>query len=48
MSRDELREIVIAVIRQMGEGDEDAPRPGCIFSDEPCDATTWYGINEEG
>lgn len=51
MSREELREIVVTVIRRMGElARQEAPRPACIFSDNPhpCDTTTSYGINEEG
>lgn len=51
MSREELKEIVVQVIRRLSgaEGPE-APRPACIFSDNPhpCDVTTDYGINEEG
>lgn len=48
MSREELKEIVVRIIKRMSEAG--APRPACIFSDnpQPCDATTEYGINEEG
>ena len=49
MTREELKEIVIDVVQKMSEQSE-APVAGCIFSDkpDPCDATTFYAIGEEG
>jgi hypothetical protein len=49
MSRNELKEIIVKVIEKMQrEKDEgDAPTPACLFGDN-CDATTKYGMNEEG
>ena len=50
MTRQDLKEIIVRVIEQVGE-DEVTPVAGCIYQDtppEPCDATTWYGIGEEG
>ena len=48
MTRDELKEIIARVIQRIN--DEEAPKPACLFGDEgvPCDATTLYGIGEEG
>ena len=45
MNRSELKEIIARVIGRMTEGE--APRPGCVFNDSPCDATTWYSVGEE-
>ena len=49
MTRDELKEILVRVITEVGE-QEEAPAVGYIYQDapDPCDATTWYGIGEEG
>jgi hypothetical protein len=47
MSREELREIVLRVVEQIAEATE-APSAACIFSDDPCDVTSWYGVGEEG
>jgi hypothetical protein len=46
MSRDELKEIVRRVIERIVEVTE-APGAACIFSDDPCDITSAYSINEE-
>ena len=44
-----MKEIIIEVIEQLEEPCE-APRPACLFSDnpDPCDATTFYAVGEEG
>ena len=48
MSREELKEIIRRVIDTLQSDEDCAPRPACIFSDEPCDVTSFYGMNEEG
>ena len=48
MNRNELKEIIIRVIDRMGETEDETPELGCLFGDGNCDATTKYGINEEG
>ena len=49
MSRNDLKEIIARVIVVL---ENDAPKPGCIFDDEPCDQacdmTTRYAVGEEG
>ena len=49
MTRQELKEIILRVITEVNE-EEEAPVAGCIYQDapDPCDATTFYGIGEEG
>jgi hypothetical protein len=49
VSRDELREIVLRVIKRVFEEPE-APGLACIFGDapDPCDITSYYGMGEEG
>ena len=48
MTREELKEIIARVIEQVQ--DDEAPKPACLFGDEPdpCDMTTFYGVGEEG
>ncbi|MFH1130118.1 MAG: hypothetical protein V1754_02205 [Pseudomonadota bacterium] len=50
MTREELKEIICKIIKQMGEQplkkDANAPAPACFWGDN-CDATTFYGIGEE-
>ena len=53
MSRQDMKEIMVRVIAQMVETEGEGPGPGCIFNDggcyqDNCDATTLYGMNEEG
>ena len=48
MSREELKDIVVQVIRQLEDEEREAPTPACLFTDNPCDATTKYNIGEEG
>lgn len=51
MDRAELKEIIHRVIERVADAHEDdAPAPACLFGDDsgPCDATTKYGISEEG
>lgn len=51
MTRQEMKEIILKVIDKVKEAEQsDAPTPACIFADKvpnPCDVTTYYGINEE-
>ena len=47
MTRQELKEIIIDVMEQLEEPCE-APKPACLFSDNPCDVTTFYAVGEEG
>ena len=46
MTKEELKDIIIAVIEKLQE-DEEAPQPACIFGDTPCDVTTRYAVGEE-
>ena len=47
MTREELKEIIARVIERIQ--DEETPKPACLFGDWPdCDATTDYGIGEDG
>ncbi len=49
MTKEELKEIICAVIERMqDQADEAAPEPACIFGDDPCDVTTFYAVGEEG
>lgn len=52
MSREELKEIVTRVIVTLRQDNDETPRPACFYGDnpdpDPCDVTTFYGINEEG
>ena len=49
MSREEMKELIVRVIEQLSE-EADSPVSGCIYKDapDPCDASTLYGIGEEG
>ncbi len=51
MTREELKEIIRTALK-IAQEKQRAPRSACIFSDDtddtnPCDVTTFYGINEE-
>ena len=48
MNREELKEIITRVIERI-QGDEEAPKPACLFGDgtTPCDATSRYAVGEE-
>ena len=51
MDRTEMTEIVREVIERLQQLDHDeTPNPACIYGDapNPCDVTTFYGMNEEG
>lgn len=48
MSREDLKEIIGRVLVRL---QDEAPKPACIWADNPCDtcdATTRYAIGEEG
>lgn len=51
MSREDLKEIISRVVARL---EEEAPKPACFFSDNPCDQcdecdiTTFYAVGEEG
>ncbi len=54
MNKNELREIIVAVIDALRHGESEqagSPNAACVFGDEPepCDTiTTLYAVGEEG
>lgn len=47
MSREELKEIILNVLKTIEDEEAEAPVPACFHGDN-CDATTKYAIGEEG
>ena len=47
ISKDELLEIIRAVVERVERPERERRVDACIFSDAPCDGGSWYAIGDE-